>query len=49
MPIFSRSPSAQDRRDEEFNKELARKLVRTENIAGIQEIAENPWNQDTRI
>jgi len=49
MSILSRLSSAQDRRDEELNKELARELVHEKNIAGIQEIAVNLWNQDTRI
>lgn len=49
MSILSRLSSAQDRRDEELNKELARELVQTKNIAGIQEIAENLWHEDTRI
>jgi hypothetical protein len=49
MAILSRLSSAQDRRDEELNKELARELVHEKNIAGIQEIAENLWNQDPRI
>lgn len=49
MSILSRLSSAQDRRDEELNKELARELIRTKNIAGIQEIAENLWYKDTRI
>jgi hypothetical protein len=39
----------QDRRDEELNKELARELVRTRNISGIQEIAENLWHEDPKI
>jgi hypothetical protein len=39
----------QGRRDEEPNKELGRELVRTGNIEGIQEIAENLWNSDTKI
>jgi hypothetical protein len=39
----------QGRRDEDLNKVLARELVQTNNIEGIQEIAENLWNKDTRI
>ena len=39
----------QDRRDEEPNKELARELVQTNNIEGIQEVAENLWNKDKKI
>jgi hypothetical protein len=49
MSILSRLSSAQDRRDEELNKELARDLVQTKNISGIQEIAENLWHEDARI
>jgi hypothetical protein len=39
----------QGRKDEEPNKELARELVRTRNGEGIKEIAENLWNNDTKI
>jgi len=49
MSILSRLSSMQGRKDEELNKELARELVQTKNLAGIQEIAENLWNPDTRI
>jgi hypothetical protein len=49
MSILSRLSSAQDRRDEELNKELARELVQTKNVVGIQEIAENLWHEDTKI
>jgi len=49
MSLLSRLSSAQERRDEELNKELARELVQTKNIAGIQEIVENLWHQDTKI
>jgi len=49
ISILSRLSSAQDRKDEEPNKELARELIQTKNLAGIQEIAENLWNKDPRI
>ena len=49
MSVLSKLSSMQGRRDEEPNKELARELVRTGNIEGIQEIAENLWNKDTKI
>lgn len=49
MSVLSKLASMQDRRDEEPNKALARELVRTKNIDGIQEIAENLWNKDKRI
>ena len=49
MSIISKLSSKQERRDEEPNKELGRELVRTGNIEGIQEIAENLWNKDTKI
>lgn len=49
MSILSRLSSAQDRRDEELNKALARELVRTKNTEGIQEIAKNLWNKDKKI
>jgi len=49
MSILSKLSSAQDRKDEEPNKELARELVQTKNTAGIQEIADNLWHEDPRI
>ena len=49
MSVLSILASIQDRRDEEPTKELARELVRTNNVEGIQEIAENLWNKDKRI
>jgi len=39
----------QERRDDEPNKALARELVETNNIGGIQEIAENLWHKDKRV
>ena len=39
----------QNRRDETPNKELAAELVRNHDLPGIQEIAENLWNEDDHI
>jgi len=39
----------QDRRDEEPNENLARKLVEKKDTEGIREIAENLWNKDKNI
>ena len=39
----------QNRRDETPNKELAAELVRNHDLPGIQEIAENLWNEDNHI
>ncbi len=49
MSILSKLSSAQDQRDEEPNKVLARELIQTRNNAGIQEIADNLWHEDPRI
>jgi len=49
MSILSKLSSAQDRKDEEPNKVLARELIQTKNNAGIQEIANNLWHEDPRI
>jgi hypothetical protein len=49
MSLLTQLSSAQGRRDEELNKKLARELVQTKNITGIQEIAENLWNEDPKI
>lgn len=49
MSVLSKLASMQDRRDEEPNKALGRELVRTRDLAGIQEIAENLWNEDAKI
>jgi len=49
MSILSKLASAQGRKDEEPNKELARELVDQKNLQGIKEIAENLWNEDKRI
>ncbi|MFN2286172.1 MAG: hypothetical protein ACK2UQ_17285 [Anaerolineae bacterium] len=49
MSVLSKLASMQDRRDEEPNKALGQELARTRDIAGIQEIAENLWNEDAKI
>ncbi len=49
MSVLSKLASSLNRRDEEANKELGRELVRTKNLAGIQEIGENLWNRDKKI
>lgn len=49
MSILSRLAGAQGRRDEEPNKELARELVQKNDLAAIQEVAENLRNPDRRI
>ena len=49
MSILSKLTSAQGRKDEEPNKELARELVAKNDIDGIREVAENLRNKDKRI
>lgn len=49
MSILSKLASAQNRKDEEPNKELAIELVIKTDIEGIQEVADNLWNNDKRI
>jgi hypothetical protein len=49
MSVLSKLASLQGRRDEQLNKTLGRELVRTKNIEGIQEIADNLWHKDTKI
>ena len=49
MSILSKLASAQDRKDEELNKDLGRELVENHDIEGIREIAENLWNKDKRV
>ena len=46
MSILSKLASAQGRKDEEANKELARELVEKNDIDGIREVAENLRNKD---
>ena len=49
MSVLSKLASAQDRKDEEPNKDLGRELVENHDIEGIREIAENLWNKDKRV
>jgi hypothetical protein len=49
MSVLSKLASAQDRRDEQPNKDLGRQLVENHDIAGIQAVAENLWNEDKRV
>lgn len=49
MSILPKLASAQGRKDEEPNKELARELVANDDIDGIREAAENLRNKDRRI
>ena len=49
MPVLSKLASAQDRRDEEPNKELAKELVDQKDIEGIRKIAEYLWDKDKKI
>ena len=49
MSVLQKLASQQGRKDEEPNKALGRELVRTVNLAGIEEIADNLWNPDPRI
>jgi hypothetical protein len=49
MSVLPKLASAQDRRDEQPNKDLGRQLVENHDIAGIQEVAENLWNEDKQV
>jgi hypothetical protein len=49
MSVLSKLASAQDRKDEEPNKDLGRELVENHDIEGIRVIAENLWNKDKRV
>jgi hypothetical protein len=49
MSIIAKLASAQDRKDEEPNKDLGRELVENHDFEGILEIAENLWNKDKRV
>lgn len=49
MSIIAKLASAQDRKDEEPNKDLGRELVENHDFEGIREIAENLWNKDKRV
>ena len=49
MSVLTKLASAQDRKDEEPNKDLGKELVENHDIVGIQEVAENLWNKDRRV
>lgn len=49
MSVLGKLASAQGRRDEVPNQELARELAEKKNMKGIQEIAKNLWNKDQNI
>jgi len=49
MSVLAKLASAQNRKDEEPNKDLGKELVENRDIAGIQEVAENLWNKDRRV
>lgn len=49
MSIIAKLASAQDRKDEEPNKDLGRELVENHDFEGIREIAKNLWNKDKRV
>jgi hypothetical protein len=49
VSVLSRLASAQDRRDEEPNKDLGRELADNHDSAGIREVAANLWHEDKRV
>lgn len=49
MSVLNQIAYLQGRRDEVPNQQLARQLVETHNLEGIQEIATNLWNKDVNI
>lgn len=49
MSILNQIAHFQNRRDQGPNKELAKELVETNDLTGIQEIAANLWNEDLEI
>jgi len=49
MSVLTKLASARNRKDEEPNKDLGKELVENRDIAGIQEVAENLWNEDRRV
>ena len=49
MSVLSKLASAQERKDEKPNKDLARELVENRDIEGIREVAENLWNNNKRV
>lgn len=49
MSVLNQIACFQGRRDEVPNQELARRLVETQDRAGIQEIAANLWNENRNV
>lgn len=49
MSVLNKIAYYQERRDETPNQELARQLAETKDLAGIQEIAENLRNKNSKI
>jgi len=49
MSVLTKLASERNRKDEEPNKDLGKELVENRDIAGIQEVAENLWNEDRRV
>ncbi|MEA1978898.1 MAG: hypothetical protein U9N80_13495 [Chloroflexota bacterium] len=49
MSVLTKLASARNRKDEEPNKDLGKELVENRDIAGIQEVADNLWNNDRRV
>jgi len=49
MSVLNRIAYLQNRHDETPNRELARKLVATQDRKGIREIAENLWNENHNV
>ncbi len=49
MSVLEQVAYYQNRRDEVPNQELARKLAETEDRMGIQEIADNLWNENPNV
>jgi hypothetical protein len=49
MSVLERISSAQNRKDEEPNKLLAKELIDNHNLDGIQEIVKNLWHKEKHI
>jgi hypothetical protein len=49
MSVLTKLAGARNRKDEEPNKDLGKKLVDNRDVAGIREIAENLWNKDRKV
>lgn len=49
MSVLNQIAYLQDRRDEVPNQELARRLVETQDQAGVQEIAANLWHENPNV